>query len=116
MSELKPCRVDSVSGWCLEHDAKGRLQETLYCDKGPNPYRRPEPTATGEAKAIKCEWIYEDPKWGYGKAMSVIESNHPRFTVGSRFDYGFMSIANGQGYTVTVLPVPAALSKGESWE
>ncbi len=41
MSEpLKPCRVDEVSGWCKEHDSKGRLQEILYCDKGPDPYPR----------------------------------------------------------------------------
>lgn len=41
----------------------------------------------------------------YKSAMFVIASSHERFTVGSRFDYGFMGIASEDGYTITVLPM-----------
>ncbi len=44
----------------------------------------------------------------YSTVMYVQESNHPRFTVGKRFDYGFMSIAVEEGYTITVLPLGEA--------
>ena len=54
-------------------------------------------------KTIIVRWIKEDD-FGYGMAMQVISSDHPRFIEGSRFDYGFMSIATEQGYTVISLP------------
>ena len=54
---------------------------------------------------IIVQWIPEDINWGYGKAMRVLKSNHPRFVVGSRFDYGFMGIASEEGFTITVLPM-----------
>ncbi len=58
---------------------------------------------------IECE-KYIQVKWhpensNYGKAMIVCLSNHPRFKVGTRFDFGFMQIANEQGYEVDVLPL-----------
>ena len=40
----------------------------------------------------------------YTKAMIVVESNHPRFSNGTRFDFGFMGIASCEGYAITVLP------------
>jgi len=40
----------------------------------------------------------------YEKAMRVIYSDHERFTEGTRFDYGFMGIASGEGYAIEVLP------------
>ena len=55
-------------------------------------------------KTIIIKWIPED-NFGYGKAMRVIVSNHERFTVGSRFDLGFFSIATDEGYTIISLPV-----------
>ncbi|HDZ86248.1 hypothetical protein LCGC14_0619390 [marine sediment metagenome] len=44
----------------------------------------------------------------YGSAMYVIASSHDRFTVDSRFDYGFMGIAVEEGYVITVLPLQGA--------
>ena len=41
----------------------------------------------------------------YGSAMYILASSHERFTVGERFDYGFMQIAEQEGYTITVLPM-----------
>lgn len=55
-------------------------------------------------KVIIVRWVKED-EFGYGKAMRVIESDHPRFTKGSRFDFGFMSIATDEGYTIISLPM-----------
>lgn len=56
-------------------------------------------------KTIVVQWVKEE-ELGYGKAMRVTESNHPRFTVGSRFDFGFFSIATDEGYTITSIPMP----------
>jgi len=53
-------------------------------------------------KYIIIKWIPEDSM--YGKAMQVIESNHKRFVVGSRFDFGFFQIATSEGYIIISLP------------
>ena len=55
-------------------------------------------------KTIVVQWIPEE-KFGYGMAMSVKLSNHDRFIVGSRFDYGFFNIATKEGYTIISLPL-----------
>ena len=55
-------------------------------------------------KTIIVKWVPEQA-FGYGKAMRVIVSDHPRFTPGSRFDFGFMDIATDEGYTVISLPM-----------
>lgn len=55
-------------------------------------------------KTIVVQWVKEE-EWGYGKAMRVIESDHARFTVGSRFDFGFFSIATDEGYKIISLPM-----------
>jgi hypothetical protein len=62
-----------------------------------------------EEKVIVAQWIPEDT-YGYGRAMRVIQSNHPRFSVGCRFDYGFTGIAGDEGYTVIIKPME---DKGE---
>lgn len=54
-------------------------------------------------KHIKVIWVKEDC-FGYGMAMRVVESNHERFTPGSRFDYGFFNIATREGYTIVSVP------------
>jgi len=64
-----------------------------------------------QMKYIAVQWQPENPKWGYGKAMKVICSNHPRFNNGSRFDYGFLDIASCEGYTITILPSKETLDK-----
>lgn len=62
-------------------------------------------------KKIIVQWVKTDAPieqvYG-GMAMVVIDSNHPRFINGSRFDYGFMNIATQQdGYTVELRPLSA---------
>lgn len=54
-------------------------------------------------KTIVVRWIPENSQ--YEKSMLVIASDHPRFVLGSRFDYGFMGIATDEGYTVISLPM-----------
>ena len=58
-------------------------------------------------KNIIVKWVKEDD-FGYGMAMRVIESDHERFTKGSRFDFGFMTVATEQGYTIISLPMDKA--------
>ena len=53
---------------------------------------------------IVVQWVPEE-EWGYTRAMLVIASKHPRFAVGSRFDFGFFEIATGEGYTIVSLPL-----------
>ncbi len=36
--------------------------------------------------------------------MRVVDSNHPRFSKGKRFDWGFAEIALREGYTLEILP------------
>ena len=57
-------------------------------------------------KTIVVKWV-EEKDFNYGMAMRVIESDHPRFRVGSRFDFGFFSIATQEGYTIISLPLEA---------
>ena len=42
-------------------------------------------------KTIVVRWVEEEGM--YGKAMRVIESGHTRFSQGTRFDFGFFSVA-----------------------
>lgn len=65
------------------------------------------------SKTIVVTWVKEDA-FGYGKAMRVIASDHPRFRVGRRFDFGFMSIATDEGYTIVSLPGEAPSLKGDT--
>lgn len=55
-------------------------------------------------KKIIVKWVKED-RYGYGKAMLVIESDHKRFIKGSRFDFGFFDVATNEGYTIISLPM-----------
>lgn len=57
-------------------------------------------------KNIVVIWVPEEG--GYEFAMRVIASTHPRFSVGTRFDYGFFNIATREGYTITSYPYAAA--------
>lgn len=58
-------------------------------------------------KTIIVKWMPEEV-FAYKKAMRVIESDHPRFKKGTRFDFGFMSIATDEGYTIISLPMDKA--------
>lgn len=55
-------------------------------------------------KTIVVKWVKEEG-WGYGKAMRVIESDHERYSKGTRFDFGFFNIATDEGYTIVSLPL-----------
>ena len=59
-------------------------------------------------KIIIVKWV-EEREFGYGKAMQVIESDHERFSKGSRFDFGFFRIATDEGYTIISLPMADAV-------
>ena len=69
-------------------------------------------------KKIVAVWM--KPKtgdeFGYADEMRVIESDHPRFVVGSRFDFGFLQAANRDGYSCEILSgtlFPASQKKGK---
>jgi len=56
---------------------------------------------------IEVSWVPEK-EYGYGAAMRVVASTHPRFFVGSRFDWGFASIATQEdGYQLRIYPMTA---------
>lgn len=55
-------------------------------------------------KTITVKWVKESGL-GYDKAMMIIESDHQRFTKGSRFDFGFMRIAMDEGYSIISIPM-----------
>jgi len=61
-------------------------------------------------KFIKVQWII-DPNNQYGQEMRVRESDHPRFTVGYRFDWGFAGIVGDEGYILEILPAKENLPK-----
>lgn len=56
-------------------------------------------------KKIIVKWneVPNDPL-GYGREMIVVYSNHKRFIVGSRFDYGFANVASKEGFIIEILP------------
>ena len=56
-------------------------------------------------KTIVVKWTPDDGE--YGSEMRVIESDHPRFVKGYRFDYGFFGIATDEGYTIISIPMAA---------
>lgn len=66
-------------------------------------------TTSATRRMIRCKWVRET-EWGYGKAMRVTESDHPRFVVGSRFDYGFLNIAVKEGFGIEIEPVSEELA------
>jgi hypothetical protein len=53
-------------------------------------------------KLIIVNWIDENSF--YKQSMIVTQSNHPRFKVGTRFDFGFFKIATDEGYTIISTP------------
>lgn len=63
---------------------------------------------SARAKFIRCVWVAER-EFGYGKALRIEDSDHPRFTIGTRFDFGFLNIAVSEGYQIQIEPVPPAV-------
>ena len=56
-------------------------------------------------KKIIVQWFATPNDPNYKQTLYVIESDHPRFSKKSRFDFGFMNVANRQGFTVEVRPL-----------
>jgi len=54
-------------------------------------------------KKIIAIWVKCDPKTGYEHELRVTASDHYRFTEGTRFDFGFLQVANREGYTVEIM-------------
>jgi len=61
-------------------------------------------------KTIIVKWVLEKG-FIYEKEMRVIESNHEKFIVGHRFDFGFFQIATDEGYTIISLPMDEKLKE-----
>lgn len=55
-------------------------------------------------KRIKVKWCKDGASLMHGMSMYVVESDHPRFSVGTRFDFGFFMIATREGYEITSCP------------
>jgi hypothetical protein len=58
------------------------------------------------------DWVEPYAKWG-NKIPVVRKSNHPRYPVGTRLDYGFLQSALQDGYDVQLLNAPAPISPNE---
>ena len=60
-------------------------------------------------KKIVAQWVKTGKREFnnvlYDKELMVIESNHPRFIQGSRFDFGFLNIATDEGYICEIHPL-----------
>lgn len=105
-------RVKNPTVWILDtKPVSGEFDGAPYYAEEFEPYInvKNELHQEKEEKVIVAQWIPEDT-YGYGRAMRVIQSNHPRFSVGCRFDYGFTGIAGDEGYTVIIKPME---DKGE---
>lgn len=55
-------------------------------------------------KVIIVEWILLKEDTMFRREMRVVKSDHERFIPGSRFDFGFFTIATIEGYTIISLP------------
>lgn len=54
-------------------------------------------------KLIIVQWV--EAEFPYGKEMRVFKSNHKKYKVGSRFDYGFFDVATNEGYSIVSIPM-----------
>lgn len=58
-------------------------------------------------KKIIVKWYKTTNDQMYDKEMMVIYSNHKRFKVGTRFDFGFLQIASSDGFIIEIRPMEA---------
>jgi hypothetical protein len=58
-------------------------------------------------KLIIIKWVKlpKEPKSFYKEEMRVIWSTHPKYTEGTRFDFGFFHIATKEGFSILSLPI-----------
>lgn len=59
------------------------------------------------SKTIVVEVWNVNPKeyWGYSIEMRVVLSEHPRFTPGYRWDWGFQQIVLEEGWATVLVPM-----------
>ena len=55
-----------------------------------------------EMKKEEKPWYKESSSLRHGFIPIVLESDHPRFVPGTRFDYGFLQIALDEGYDIEI--------------
>jgi len=60
-----------------------------------------------------ADWVEPYAECGEGIPL-VIVSNHPEYTSGTRFDYGFLQVALAQGYSILILPSGKSMTKTQS--
>ena len=53
---------------------------------------------------MQDDWIKPYSESEYNKIPVVLYSTHPRFTTGTRFDYGFLRVSIEGGYQIIILP------------
>ena len=56
-------------------------------------------------KKITAKWVATNQPDIYDKELRVVYSDHKRFRTGSRFDFGFLQVASGDGYIIEILPL-----------
>jgi len=56
------------------------------------------------SKSIVVKWVPVANDDFYKVEMRVVVSDHPKYVVGSRFDYGFFGVATEEGYIIVSLP------------
>jgi hypothetical protein len=55
-------------------------------------------------KTITLQWMASPHSSIYDYDMIVTKSNHPKFVVGYRFDFGYFNIATKEGYKIISIP------------
>lgn len=97
-------------GWCSPENSHKEFDATLgeAIAKEVIEALAGEAPLSARAKFIRCVWVAER-EFGYGKALRIVDSDHPRFTIGTRFDFGFLDIAVSEGYQIQIEPVPPAV-------
>lgn len=55
-------------------------------------------------RKIVVKWVTTENDTLYDQEMRIIYSDHERFIAGSRFDFGFLQIANREGYIIEIYP------------
>jgi len=61
---------------------------------------------------VKVYKVNPKDHWGYDLEMRVVVSDHPRFTPGYRWDWGFQDVTLAEGYTTVLLPAVEPLPGG----
>lgn len=68
-------------------------------------------------KEISIQWVpsVKGRHSRYSYEMKVIKSNHPKYIAGSRFDFGFFSLATSEGYKIISYPSDKSPKRGKGF-